>query len=112
MLSASLVHFAIVRTPLCDARVRPSKGEDISDEWHAVTCRACVSVAFQRLWDALYPDLRTAAIRLEVPVPKRPPVKLPFSPLPYSSTFEEFRSLARWVSDDPDSGEVAHILPW
>jgi hypothetical protein len=110
MVKPSLVHFAMVRIPLCDARVRPSKGEDISDEWLAVTCRACISVAFQRLWDALYPDLRTAATLLEVPVPKRPPVRVPFSATSYASTFEEFRPLAHWVPDGPERRKLARIL--
>jgi hypothetical protein len=48
---------------------------------------------------------------LGVPVPNRPPLKVPFSATSYASTFEEFRSLAHWVTDDRDIDKVAHI-PW
>jgi hypothetical protein len=69
------MHFGTIRLSLCEERVRPSRGDDITSFWPDVTCRQCVGVAFQRMWDYAFPDLLQAAKRLKMRVPQRGPLK-------------------------------------
>ena len=75
------MHLGTIRLALCEERIRPSLGDDITNLWPDVTCRWCVAVAFQRLWDYAFPDLLQAAKRLNMSVPQRRPSK---------QTWEEF----------------------
>ena len=94
-----------VRIPLCDARVRPSKGEDISDEWLAVTCHAVRLSRFPAALGCALPRLADGGNATQSASAEASAGEGALLGRSYASTFEEFRSLAHWVPDDPDSGD-------
>ena len=94
------IHFGTIRLALCEERVRPSQGDDITSFWPDVTCRECVAVALQRLWDYAFPDLLQAAKRLKMPVPQRRPSK---------PTWGKSLGAADSAKDDADINQVPRV---
>ena len=94
------IHFGTIRLALCEERVRPSQGDDITSFWPDVTCRVCVAVAFQRLWDYAFPDLLQAATRLKMPEPQRRTFK---------PTWEKSLAAADSAKDDADIDQVPRV---
>jgi hypothetical protein len=95
------MHFGTIRLALCEERVRPSQGDDITSFWSDVTCRQCVTVACQRLWDYAFPDLLQVAKRLKIPVPERRPSE---------PTWAEFVA-ADSAKNDADTNHVPRVRP-